>query len=138
MWVISSIPDSLKTVSKSVLNYGTIIKEPGLLRNSVATPSIVAAIMNYKFVNAVPIHRAQQELERMDVFLSSQDMCYWVNKCADLYITRLYNVLKKKLFGYHVIHADETPVEVRKDGRSAGAKSYMCYVMSSCLIPQMI
>ena len=108
-------------------------KEPGLLRNSVATPSAVAAIMNYKFVNAVPIHRMQQELERMDVFLSSQDMCYWVNKCADMYISRLYNVLHRKLFGYHVIHADETPVEVRKDGRAAGAKSYMWVYRSGAL-----
>lgn len=135
------IPASFKVYEHHVMAYkGTgnkIVKapqkEPGLLRNSVATPSIVAAIMNYKFVNAVPIHRAQQELERMDVFLSSQDMCYWVNKCADLYITRLYNVLKKKLFGYHVIHADETPVEVRKDGRSAGAKSYMWVYRSGAL-----
>lgn len=110
-------------------------KEPGLLRNSVATASAVAAIINHKFVNAVPIHRMQQELERMDVFLSSQDMCYWVNKCADLYLSRLYCVLHRKLFGYHVIHADETPVEVRKDGRAAGAKSYMWVYRSGALEP---
>ncbi|MCI6638179.1 MAG: transposase [Bilifractor sp.] len=34
---------------------------------------------------------------------------------------------------YHVIHADETPVEVRKDGRSAGAKSYMWVYRSGAL-----
>lgn len=134
-------PASFKVIEHHVMAYkgsgDRIIKagqkEPGLLRNSVATPSAVAAIMNYKFVNAVPIHRMQQELERMDVFLSSQDMCYWVNKCADLYISRMYKVLHNKLYGYHVIHADETPVEVRKDRRSAGAKSYMWVYRSGAL-----
>lgn len=134
-------PASFKVIEHHVMAYkgagNTIVKafqkEPGLLRNSVTTPSVVAAIMNYKFVNAVPIHRMQQELERMDVFLSSQDMCYWVNECADRYISRLYQALHKKLYGYHVIHADETPVEVRKDGRAAGAKSYMWVYRSGAL-----
>ena len=31
----------------------------------------------------------------------------------------------KKLYDYHVIQADETPVLVNHDGRSAGSKSYM-------------
>ncbi len=33
--------------------------------------------------------------------------------------------MKDKLFDYHVIHADETLVKVRKDSRPAGSKSYM-------------
>ena len=31
----------------------------------------------------------------------------------------------KKMYRYHVLQADETPVLVNKDGRPAGAKSYM-------------
>ena len=29
------------------------------------------------------------------------------------------------MYQYHVLHADETPVLVNKDGRDAGSKSYM-------------
>ena len=46
------------------------------------------------------------------------------------YLAVLYDYLHEKLYGYHVLQADETPVLVNKDGRPAGSKSYMCYVLS--------
>lgn len=43
-----------------------------------------------------------------------------------LYYKSAYKIhLFKKLYGYHVIQADETPCLVNKDGREAGSKSYM-------------
>ena len=33
--------------------------------------------------------------------------------------------MHERLYDYHVIQADETPVLVNKDGRPSGAKSYM-------------
>ena len=41
------------------------------------------------------------------------------------YLAVLYDYLHQKLYNYHVIQADETPVLVNRDGRSAGSKSYM-------------
>ena len=38
-----------------------------LLRNSIATPSLVAAIMNAKYTNAIPLYRISQEFERSDL-----------------------------------------------------------------------
>jgi Transposase IS66 family. len=40
-------------------------------------------------------------------------------------LSLLYDYLHKELYKWPVIHADETPVLVNKDGRSAGSKSYM-------------
>jgi hypothetical protein len=37
----------------------------------------------------------------------------------------LYDYLHKKMYDYHVLQADETPVLVNRDGRPAGSKSYM-------------
>ena len=34
-----------------------------LLRNSIATPSLVAAIMNAKYTNAIPLYRIAQDFE---------------------------------------------------------------------------
>ena len=96
-----------------------------LLRNSIATPSLLAGVYNYKFVNSQPIQRIVKEFERQEVYIPVQNVCRWVNECSERYLKRIYDRLKEKLFAYHVIHADETPVEVRKDGRAAGAKSYM-------------
>ena len=42
----------------------TIVKADGpddLLRNSIATPTLVASIMNAKYINAVPLYRQEQE-----------------------------------------------------------------------------
>lgn len=43
---------------------------------------------------------------------------------------------RKLLYDYHVIQADETPVLVNKDGRSAGSKSYMWVYRSGFMYPE--
>lgn len=105
-----------------------------LLRNSIATASLMAAVINYKFVNSQPIHRMTQEFERQnDIRIPTQNLCRWTIECSNRYFRRLYDRLKQKLCGYHVVHADETPVEVNRDGRPAGAKSYMWVYRSGAL-----
>ena len=44
---------------------------------------------------------------------------------ADEYLGVMYDYLHMKLYGFHVIQADEPPVLVNKDGRAAGSKSFM-------------
>ena len=96
-----------------------------LLRGSIVTPSLEAAIINGKYVNSLPLYRMEQEFKRNDVNLNRQNMANWTIQCADRYLAILYDYLHKLMYGYHVLQADETPVEVTKDGRAAGAKSYM-------------
>ena len=45
-------------------------------------------------------------------------------RLGEEYLAVLYGHLHKKLYDYHVIQADETPVLVNRDGRPAGSKSY--------------
>ena len=47
----------------------------------------------------------------------------------------LYDYLHRKLYDYHVLQADETPVLVNKDGRNAGSKSYMWVYRTSQMYP---
>ena len=106
----------------------TVVKagHPGyLLRGSLVSPSLEAAIMNAKYVNALPLYRQEKEFERYGIMISRQDMAYWTIQCADRYLAVLYDYLHEKLYGCHVLQADETPVLVNKDGREAGSKSYM-------------
>lgn len=101
-------------------------KHPGyLLRNSLVSPSLEAAILNGKYVNAVPLYRLEKEFERYNLKISRQDMANWTIQCADRYLAILYDYLHKRIYDYHVLQADETPVLVNKDGRTAGSKSYM-------------
>lgn len=96
-----------------------------LLRGSIVTPSLEAAIINGKYVNSLPLYRMEQEFKRNDVNLNRQNMANWTIECADRYLAVLYDYLHKLLYQYHVLQADETTVEVSKDGRAAGSKSYM-------------
>ena len=105
-----------------------VIKAPHpqtLLRGSLVSPSLEAAVMNAKYVNAVPLYRQEQEFERCGLHISRQNMANWTIQCADRYLAVLYDHLHEKLYGYHVLQADETPVLVNKDGRPAGSKSHM-------------
>ncbi len=106
----------------------TIVRAPrdkSLLRNSIVTPSLQAAIYNSKYVNALPLYRLEQEFNRHDVNLSRQNMAHWTIQCSERYLSLLYDLMHKELMACPVIQADETPVEVSKDGRTAGSKSYM-------------
>lgn len=96
-----------------------------LLRNSIVTPSLEAAILNGKYVNSIPLYRMEQEFQRNGVYISRQNMANWTIFCAERYFRPVYDRLKKELLKYHVTQADETPVKVINDGRSAGSTSYM-------------
>ena len=105
-----------------------IIKAPHpdtLLPGSLVSPSLEAAVMNAKYVNAVPLYRQEQEFGRYGLHISRQNMANWTIQCADRYLAILYDYLHQKLYGYHVLQADETPVLVNKDGRGPGSKSFM-------------
>ena len=96
-----------------------------MLDHSIATPSLVSAIINSKYTNALPLYRQEQEFARNDVNISRQTMANWVMIAAERYISLLYDRMKEEIIKSSVIHADETPVVVTKDGREGMHKSYM-------------
>ena len=96
-----------------------------LLHGSLVSPSLGAAIINGKYVNAVPLYRLEQEFQRYGLQITRQNMANWCIHLAEEYLSILYDYLHKELYFYHVIQADETPVLVNHDGRKAGSKSWM-------------
>lgn len=107
---------------------GRIIKADhpqALLHGSLVSPTLAAAIMNGKYVNAVPLYRLEQEFSRYGLSITRQNMANWMIRLGESYLAILYDYLHQKLYDYHVIQADETPVLVHRDGRPAGSKSYM-------------
>jgi len=96
-----------------------------VIRNSIATPSLVASIMNGKYTQGLPLYRMEQELERSDIHISRQNMAHWIIKCSEMYLSIVYDKMHKIMCEQKVLQADETPCLVSKDGRDAGTKSYM-------------
>lgn len=109
-------------------NDGRILKADhpkALLHGSLVSPTIAAAIINGKYVNAIPLYRLEQEFSRYGLTITCQNMANWMIRLGESYLAVLYDYLHQKIYDYHVIQADETPVLVNRDGRSAGSKSYM-------------
>lgn len=96
-----------------------------LLRNSIVTPSLLASILNVKYVNSSALNRVEQEFARNGVNISKQTMSNWIVKCSKEYFQPLYNRMHEELLKCHVNQADETPTQVIHDGRGPGSKSYM-------------
>jgi len=96
-----------------------------LLHGSLVSSSLAAAIINGKYVNAVPLYRMEQEFTRYGLSIPRKNMANWMIRLGEEYLGVLYDCLHQKLYDYHVIQADETPVLVNRDGRPAGSKSYM-------------
>ncbi len=105
-----------------------MIKAPhprNLLHGSLVSPSLAAAVINGKYVNAVPLYRLEKEFERYGLAITRQNMANWMIRLGEEDLGTMYDYLHKLLYDYHVIQADETPVLVNKDGRPAGSQSYM-------------
>ena len=113
-----------------------MVKAPhpkNLLHGSLVSPSLGAAIINGKYVNAVPLYRLEKEFERYGLAISRQNMANWMIRLGEEYLGVMYDYLHELLYDYHVIQADETPVLVNKDGRKAGSKSWMWVYRSGYL-----
>lgn len=126
------IPSTFRVLEHHIHVYkgkdGRIVKADHpkeMLNNSIATPSLVAAIINAKYVNALPLYRQEQEYRRNDVNISRQTMANWVITAAERYLSLITDRLQAELLQSHVIHVDETPVTVKKDGRDGIHQNYM-------------
>ena len=116
-----------------------MVKAPhprNLLHGSLVSPSLAAAVINGKYVNAVPLYRLEKEFERYGLAITRQNMANWMIRLGEEYLGPMYDHLHKLLYGYHVIQADETPVRVNKDGRPAGSRSYMWVYRSGFMYPE--
>jgi len=96
-----------------------------VIKESILTPSLAAAILNGKYVNSLPFNRMEQEFQRNGVYISRQNMANWTIKLAKDYFIPFCERMKYHLLQFHVNQCDETPVQVINDGTRPGSKSYM-------------
>jgi transposase len=96
------------------------------IRNSLASPSMLAHIMSRKYVEAIPLYRQEQQFKRYGINLSRQTLANWMIKASSSWLTPLYEAMHAELIKKDVLHADETVLEVLcEPGREATAQSYM-------------
>ena len=103
-------------------------KAPSLLKGSVATPSLVAGIMNAKYVNGMPLARQEREFARYDLNLSTKTMANWIIQCACRYLQPLYDLMKEELLRSNYLHGDETRIQVIDEPDQKGSTQNWMWV----------
>lgn len=112
-------------------NDGTILKAPrprDLFRNSIATPALVASIINGKYTNALPLERQAKTYKMNGINLATNTIANWVIRSTDMYLSLIYDRMHELIYDSKVIHADETPVKVMRIDNAKiknGKKTYM-------------
>lgn len=114
-------------------DYGVIRadKPERLLKNSILTPSLAAAVFDMKYANCIPFNRICEDFKRKNIMISRQVMAGWMIKLTERYLWPLYNEFHKEILKSKLIHCDETPFVLINNGRGAGTKDYM-WVYHTC------
>ena len=96
-----------------------------LLPGSDATKSLVAWIMNNKFVLSLPLYRQEAEFARRGIALSRQTMSNWIIRFSRDRFCQVAGRMAELLKASGCTQCDETTLLVIRDGRKAGRKSFM-------------
>ena len=101
---------------------------------SFATPSLLAWIVNGKYVMSLPLYRIEADLKACGATISRQDMANWMMNVHARWLAKVHERMKVELLSHVRIHADETTVQVLKEpNREAKKKSRMWLFCSACL-----
>lgn len=105
-----------------------------LIDRSPVSASIMTDILFRKFVLGLPFNRQAMDYQMHDVYLLKQTIINWVNTLVPLLCGPVYEYLTECLVEYRYGQSDETTIQVNKDGRGPGHKSYMWIHTSSELL----
>lgn len=82
---------------------------------SFATPSLLAWIVNGKYVMSLPLYRIEADLKACGATISRQDMANWMMNVHARWLAKVHERMKVELLSHVRIHADETTVQVPKE-----------------------
>lgn len=101
---------------------------PALIKGSIATPSLVAGIMNAKYVNGMPLARQEREFARYNLNLSTKTMANWIINCSDRYFSPVYERMKEEFLKSRYAHCDETRIQVIDEPDQKGSTQNWMWV----------
>ena len=102
------------------------VPAPLIPGSGVASPSLLAHIMNSKYTLALPLYRQEQELQRRGLSISRQTMSNWIIYAYQHYFPSLFHALHQELLKSEILHADETTLTVLRRMAGRPGKRVMC------------
>jgi transposase len=98
-------------------------KQP--IEKSIATPGLLAAVINSKFNCHMPLYRQEAMFTAANISITRATLSHWLIRSAKL-LTPLVKLMEANIQDYDIAYADETPLQVLKEkGRLATQKSFM-------------
>lgn len=102
-----------------------------LIPKSFMSASLMAEIMQQKFVQGVPFARQEREWYRLGLNLHRSEMSRLAIRICEEWLEPIYQRIHKELLGCEILHMDETRIQCNKEpGKAASSDSYM-WVMCS-------
>jgi transposase len=103
---------------------------PQPIPKSMASPGLLAHIATAKFVDALPLYRQHQQLQRIGFEVSRTTLATWMVRVGQL-VQPLINLLRDEMLAQPYLLMDETTVQVLKEpGKAPESKSYLWAQMS--------
>lgn len=103
-------------------------KEPLLIENSPATPSLVAHLCTSMYLLAVPGYRQEKDFNLRGIYLSRQTIFNWLDSVHGIYLDRLYTILQEDFQNQNYVHLDETTVSVVQNKKEKARNYMLCGV----------
>lgn len=101
---------------------------PQLITHGIATPELVTTVILDKFCDALPLYRQSAMYGRVNIDISRATLSRWVILAADK-CRPLYDRLYADVVSGHVLHMDETRVQVLKEKDRADERISTMWVM---------
>lgn len=101
---------------------------------SIATPGLLAAVINSKFRCHMPLYRQETMFDEAGIALTRGTLSNWMIKAADL-LTPLVKLMEYDIQNYDIAYADETTLQVLKEkDRAPTQKSFMWLFIGGSLL----
>ena len=97
---------------------------PQLLEGSLLDATLGAHLLVSKYGDHLPLYRLEDIYARGGIALSRSTLCDWVIVLTDRWLRPLAQALKAQLLLQTVIHVDETPLPLQRDGRVVKARQW--------------
>jgi transposase len=95
------------------------------IRNSLASPSLLAQILHNKFRLSLPLYRQVDDWNQYGLKASYRTLINWVNIANHDWLSGLYKLIHQHIMSQEKLHADETVYQVlnRTDGKPATSEA---------------
>ena len=98
--------------------------EAHVIDKGIPTTGLLAQVLVGKYQDHLPLYRQEAIFARAGLAIPRSTLAQWVGTCG-VRLQPLVEALKTEILGHRVLHADETPVAMRKPGNGKTHRAYL-------------